>query len=382
MGEKRTMGPQDTPTLVLSILLVIGAVVGCLLLWSRIPGPGPFKVGSRIGMIFLCQVTSLFMVFILINIDRTFYNTWGDLAYDWGLGGDPNGGQQNGIEGGNGGTPGNQQGKGAAPQIKANFKLQSDTKTYKAVVAGPASGVTGEVDVWLPPGYDPKADTKYPVVELFSGTPGSPIAWFGAGSGIQVGKKAADYLGQGRIKPFIMVSARINVVRNTPNECTDIPGQPKVATWLTKDVRELMTEYFHVRTESQSWAMMGYSEGAYCAVKLALQFPHLYHSAVGIAGTYHPDLATVTGDPKPVTTSSPFELVKNNPPVSLLFATSAKDLESPPSAFESLMLAAKPPTVSKKLVLQNGGHLTSVWGTMMPQILPWLSEQVNAGGAQ
>lgn len=374
------MGPQDTPTLVLSVLLAIGAVVACLLFWSRIPGPSPVKVTGRVGMILTCQLTSLFMVFVLINIDRTFYNTWSDLAYDWGLGGDPNNGQQNGIEGNNAG--GGAGGSKGAPQIKANFKFQSDTKTYKAVVTGPTSGVTGEVVVWVPPGYDAKADTKYPVVELFSGTPGTPIAWFGANSGIQVGKRAEEYIQQGKVKPFIMVSAKINIVRNTPNECTDIPGQPKVATWLTKDVRDLMTEYFHVKTGGQSWGTMGYSEGAYCSVKLALQFPHLYRTAVGIAGSYRPDPTAITGDPQPAEATSPFELIKSKPAVSLLFATSAKDMESPPTAFEPLRAEAKPPTSASKYVLPNGGHLTSIWGTMMPTILPWLSEQLNAGGVQ
>jgi enterochelin esterase-like enzyme len=374
------MGPQDTPTLVLSILLSVGAVVGCLLLWSRLPGPNPFKIAARIGMIIVCQFTALVMIFIMINIDRTFYNTWSDLAFDWGFGSDPNAGNQNGILPGNNGGTALGGPKGTEPQIKASFRFLSDTKVYRATITGPASGVTGEVDIWVPPGYDPKADTKYPVVELFSGTPGSPIAWFGAASGIQVGKRAADLISAGRMKPFIMVSVKINIVRNTPNECTDVPGQPKVATWLTKDVRQLMTEHFKVRTEAQSWGMMGYSEGAYCAVKLALQYPKLYGSAVGLAGTYHPDLSSVTGDPKEVEATSPFELIKQSPPVNLLFATSAADKESPPSAFEQLMTQARHPTNPNQLVYPHGGHLTSVWGTMMPKILPQFSAWLNTGG--
>jgi enterochelin esterase-like enzyme len=372
------MGPEDTSTLVLAIFLAIGAVVGCLLLWARMPGPGPLKTLGRIGMIFLCQVTALFMIFIAINIQRTFYSTWNDLAFDLGIGSDPNGGNQGGIVGGPGASGGGQSQTGGQPQqIRANFKFHSDTKTYKATIKGPASGITADVDVWTPPGYDPKGNTQYPVVELFSGTPGTPIAWFGSGSMIEVGKKAGGMMKDGRIKPFVMVSVTINVVNSKPNECTDVPGEPKVATWLTKDMHTLMTEWFHAKDDPKSWAMMGYSEGAYCAVKLALQFPKLYHVGVGIAGTYQPDLSMVSGSTAEVTATSPFNLVRAKPPVNLLLATTYADRESPVSAAQSLGAAIRPPTRVEYELKQRGGHLTSIWGTMMPQILPWLSQHLE-----
>lgn len=376
------MGPLDTSTLVLSILLAIGAVVGCLLLWSRIPGPNAVKAVGRIGMISTCQITAILMLFLLVNIRGSFYATWNDLAFDLGIGANPNAGAQNGIQPGeNNGSGGTRGQKGTDPQINANFRFQSDTKTYKAVITGPASGISGEVDVWLPPGYDPKnAVTKYPVLELFPGTPGTPIAWFSAHSGIRVGKQAGDLMSSDKIKAFIIVAVNINIVRGTPNECTDVPGQAKVATWLTKDVRQLMTEHFHVRTEAKSWGMMGYSEGAYCAVKLGLQFPQMYHTAVGIAGSYRPDLSRVTGDTKVVKATSPYRLVKERPSINLLFATSAQDRVSPPSASASLIKEAKPPTMTNRYVLSHGGHLTSIWGTMMPKILPQLATWLNEGG--
>ncbi len=367
------MGPHDTLPLVLSILAAIAAPVGCLLLWGRVLGPAVVRVAQRVSLILVCQLTALLVVGLSINDTRDFYDTWSDLLFDWGLGGDVNNGPGQ-IEGAG---PGLGLGHhGHQFTIDADFRFHSDTKTYTATVVGPQSRIRGDVVVWLPPGYNARQDVRYPVIELFSGTPGTPAAWFGPASGLEIGKQVTGLMSTGRVRPFILVSAQINLVRGTPDECTDVPGQPKVATWLTHDIRQLMRERFHVRDDPGSWGVMGYSEGAYCAIKLAAQYPHYFHAGVGIAGTYKPSLPAVTGDPALLKANDPATLVRDRPPVALMFATTARDPEAPVSAFTPLLTEARPPTVAKKLVLPNGGHFTRVWGTMLPTILPWLSQQL------
>ena len=169
------MGPHDTPLLVVSILLAVAAPIGCLLLWGRAPGPAVVKAMQRIAMIFICQFTALFMVGLSINDSRDFYGTWSDLLFDWGLGGNVNNGPGQ-IEGAGPGGLGHQ---GHGQRITADFRFHSDSMTYSATIVGPQSRIRGDVEVWLPPGYDARSDIRYPVVELFSGTPGTPAAWFG-----------------------------------------------------------------------------------------------------------------------------------------------------------------------------------------------------------
>src|SRR5690348_15762721 len=117
------MGPHDTPLLLVSILLTIAAPIGCLLLWGRVRGPAAVKVTQRIAMIVVCQLTALFAVGLSINDSRDCYDTWSDLLFDWGLGGDVNSGPAQ-IQGAG------PHHRGEPDRIAADFRFHSDTKTY------------------------------------------------------------------------------------------------------------------------------------------------------------------------------------------------------------------------------------------------------------
>jgi len=106
--------------------------------------------------------------------------------------------------------------------------------------------------VWLPPQYSQKAYThaEFPVIQLFSGNPGSPAAWFHGLSGPQILQRAID---AGAARPVILVSAAINVDPPHNPDCSDIPGGPKVATWLAHDVRNLVLTAFRTRADRAGW---------------------------------------------------------------------------------------------------------------------------------
>src|SRR5690349_11026312 len=83
-------------------------------------------------------------------------------------------------------------------------------------------------------------------------------------------------------------------------ECTDVPGGPRAETWLT--------------TDATGWSVMGWSTGGFCAAKLLLRHPTLFHAAVGIGGYYDAETDKSTGnlfgnDPRLRRLNSPLWLV-------------------------------------------------------------------------
>lgn len=367
------MGPHDTPTLLLSILLAVAAPAGCLLAWNRLPRSAVLRVGGRVVLILLCQVTALATVGLLINNARGFYASWSEVSADlFGTGFNAGPGQEQSA----GGL--RQPGGNTGPLTVKKFRYDSGRRTYEARVTGPASGVTGRIVTWLPPEYtDPKyRTTRFPVIELFGGTPGEPTTWFGPRD-LDGGTQLAALLRTGHAKPFILVSPEINVAGGRDDECTDLPHAPRVATWLTKDVRDFMRQNFRVQEPGKDWAAMGYSEGAYCATKFALRYPRLFHAGVGIAGTYESTLPQVTHVPKLLKANSPSELVKKRPPVSLLLATGAQDPVATVAEIDHMMAKVKRPTAATKYVLPRGAHGTVIWRQMLPFVFGWLSKRID-----
>ena len=122
--------------------------------------------------------------------------------------------------------------------------------------------------VWLPPQYhDPAyANTRFPVVMLFPGYPGSAAGWFSVLGGGQV---LGQMLAQQKATPFVLVA--VNVNQNGQNlNCSNIPGGPQMATYIAQDVRTMIEANFHVSDRRTGWGLMGFSDGGLCAGKLLL----------------------------------------------------------------------------------------------------------------
>jgi enterochelin esterase-like enzyme len=252
----------------------------------------------------------------------------------------------------------------------------------KARTIGARSGIDGSVYVWLPPQYrDPAyAQTSFPVIELLPGTPGTPQAWFGT---MRVQDEMQKLMAQGKVKPMIMVSAKLNTLGgNTDAGCADIPGTAKTATWLAKDVPDLVRSNFRAAKGPDGWGIMGYSAGAYCAVNLTVQHPETFHAAVSLSGYNTPESPLVTRDPSLARANNPYLLLKQakqQPPVSFLMAGSLQDQGTVPAA-RALLGVLHQPGASRLLTVQSGGHTPDVWRGMLPEALTWLSARTASEG--
>ncbi|MFE0189054.1 alpha/beta hydrolase [Streptomyces sp. NPDC058989] len=373
------MSLTGTPFFLTSVALLIVAVVLPLALWGRIAGPALVRGVARLLMLLFAQVTAITLVFVLVNNANNLYDTWGDLlgtdshvAVAKDLGPDGMGGKQIKNE----------------PKQLQRFRPGDDPRMGAGVqmtdLEGRISGVRGEVYVWLPPQYHDPAykNTRFPVVELLPGYPGSSKAWFGS---LHVADQLRPLMQRGEVKPFILVAPRTNLLTGADTGCVNIPGKVNADSWLTVDVRKMVVDNFRVGDKPDSWALAGYSAGAHCATKLALAHPDRYRAAIAMSGYNDPALEpdSLAGkDPQLRIASNPIQILKSanaagRPPRTALYVSGAAG-DGYQAGIGLRQLAKLPTTVTVRQIAANaGGHTTAVWRQQVPEIFRWLGTQLK-----
>ena len=354
------------------VTAVVVLPIATVLLWNRLRGPGTLRGMQRFGLIGLCQATAVLLAALMINNAYQLYTSWSDL-FGWnGAPGQIEGAQPMQLR-----TAAALSGKASTDRPLPNAGLfhsyRGVSHAFATTITGSQSKVTGTVLIWLPPQYDdPKyAHTYFPVVQLFSGFPGSPTTWLSSMAAPSILSQSIDTR---QAQPMILVSAAINVDPPHNADCSNIPGGPQVATWLTQDVPQLVESSFRTATDRTGWGLMGFSEGGLCASKLALQYSQQYAAAVSMSGDNHPggDLL------KPGTTAynenAPLWLVQHEPPkpVALLLTGTLQDGETAAEA-DAMRHAVKAPTTVALLISPHGGHNVGVWKSDEPEAFSWLS---------
>jgi enterochelin esterase-like enzyme len=369
----------------LLVVLAVALPVVALGLWPRVRGRALARQAQRWGLLLASQVVAVVAVLVLINNYFGLYSSWDDL-----LGRTPSGSVAGALDplASPGRTPspsGSSPARGAsdapqvAPQVPwtggtpAGFAAISEPHSFLAQVTVPGNPAPMSLYVSLPAQYfDPAyAHKALPVVELFHGYPGSPTTWYHAMAVLQRLDQATASGGT----PFVLVIPQISVPGSPDLECTDLPGQPQVATFLTQEVHQVVTTHFRVRADRAGWGLMGYSEGGYCAAQLLLRHPDLFSAGVSISGYDTPESSYFDAYPALRQAGSLSHLLASRPDVALLASASLQDPQSAGS-LTGLSRSARPPTVVKTVVYAQGGHNTSDWSAALPTYFLWLSTRL------
>ncbi|MFD9566243.1 alpha/beta hydrolase [Streptomyces sp. NPDC059994] len=271
----------------------------------------------------------------------------------------------------------------AAPRVRQAFTAVTDDPDIGpglrlTHLMGRVSGAEGEVYVWLPPQYDDPAyrDKRFPVVELLAGYPGSARDWWG---NLDVQTQLKPMTERGEVQPFVLVSPRTTLLAGKDTGCANVPGVVNADTWLSVDVRKMVTDTFRTRQDADGWAVAGFSAGAHCAAKLAIEHPDRYRAAVGLSGyddpAAEPD-SIAAHDARLRRTTDPLWMLTHarRPPLTSLYLSG-----EPRDGYDDALAvqrAAKPPT-RVTVVPSAGGHRVTVWKPMVPQAFRWLSGVVG-----
>lgn len=149
---------------------------------------------------------------------------------------------------------------------------------------GRLSGYSRPGLLYLPPQYTQAqyAHVRFPVLELFHGTPGSPLAWETA---LRIGQVMDSLLARHLIGPMVAVMPSINGSGHNYQDCVNGAGV-KDGTYLTRDVRTDLLARYRVSKDPYQWGAAGYSSGGFCAANLALNNRHSYGAAAVIEGYF------------------------------------------------------------------------------------------------
>ncbi|MGO4691169.1 alpha/beta hydrolase [Glaciibacter sp. 2TAF33] len=193
---------------------------------------------------------------------------------------------------------------GQFPTVRAALGIPVyGTLASGATVRPPARGSVGSVTipgaasgfaarpalVYLPPAALTAHPPVLPVIEAFSGQPGSPQDVFVAGQLAPILDSWAS--SHGGVAPIVVVPDQLGAPEKNPM-CLDSP-LGNSATYLTVDVPNWIRTHFKVRTGPEGWAVAGFSQGGTCAIQLGASHPRLYGTVFDISGELEPRNGTV-----------------------------------------------------------------------------------------
>jgi poly(3-hydroxybutyrate) depolymerase len=248
---------------------------------------------------------------------------------------------------------------------------------------GKLSGYNRRALVYLPPQYSQAkyARIRFPVVELFHGTPGTnPLAW---DTRLRVGQIMDALLARHLIGPMVLVMPTINGPGRQFQDCVNGPAVND-ETYLTKDVRTDVYAHYRVSHDPYEWGLSGYSSGGYCAANLALRHPSSYGAAAVINGYFRaadgPAAGALNNSQPLEAANSPLYLAErltldSSPLPAFWVAAGTNDRTDykPATMFAAAMDRVQQASFVK---LNNVGDTANGWAAALPAALTWLWQQL------
>lgn len=344
----------------LSVLVVAG--------WPRRRGRSA-RLVIRALQVLLLNAVVVTLALAVLNDQYVFYATWADLF----------GARSPQVLSHHGGTvrealtaPVHGPGLSKKPALHADYALpQPGSRLQTYSVVDPTAGTRAPVLVYLPVGYNPRSNRRYPVILGLHGFPATPRSFVDHNFLSTATRLTAEH----KLAPTIFVIPQIDVPAEVDTECVNGPvGQPQADTWLTQVVPAWAVTHLHVRTDRSSWATLGYSYGAWCSAVLGMRHPDIFGAAIAMEGYFH---AEFEPSYRPFTAAQlrAYDLSRmaanDPPPLAMWILASRQDHRSYPSTATFLRAARRPLAVTS-VILADGGHRPSVYEPYSGAALTWL----------
>jgi Putative esterase len=266
--------------------------------------------------------------------------------------------------------------------------LKDGTQVAVTKLEGKKSGFTGKVWVWAPKEYkDPKfAKSGFPVLIALPGGPGFPANyWMDDNLGLESG--ISKWYSEGKSKPFLLAMPVLNPKPDDGGlywDGSDIPNQPKMGTWLTEDVPDLMKANFRTLKSRDGWAFMGSSSGGFSGLKAVLKHPDKFKAVIASGPDIVPDSPLWKGHEKEKNENNPELLAKDliarkGPDVYLAFqyGTLEKSVIPPVDKFIATY-GNKGPVHTRLEKIQGGKHNAKTYVEGMGNgSIQWISEHME-----
>lgn len=358
-----------------ALMAGIAALSFVLTVWllPRLAGSWPALL-ARIALLACVNLLVVASVATYLNAANGWYSSWSDL-----FGAPPE--EQTSQQGdaaraAAAGVPG----ATPAPPVPTSYPAlpAPGARLQKYTVTGPASGLTGQIDVYLPPRCEDQdhQDRRYPVMEAFHGFPGSPSGWT---SKMNAPAQLDQAVAAGRIRESILVAPQISIPSTVDSECVnDSPGKTQMETWVSKDVPQFIREHFRVEAARDAWAALGYSAGGYCATLMGIHHAETFGAIVSLGGYVSPDFESGTPWPSGSPLANRYDLtahLKARPPAVAMYIQAGQQSPFWPQ-IRAFLDAVRPPTSVTSVVLLDSGHRWDLWQAEMPKVFTWLGSSI------
>ncbi|MDV9191342.1 alpha/beta hydrolase-fold protein [Streptomyces sp. SR27] len=255
--------------------------------------------------------------------------------------------------------------RGPRARFAVAGKVEDGTRIGVATLRGRKSGFTGKVWVWAPPQYfDPAyAHSGFPVLEALPGGHGYPVNyWMGTDLGLQSG--ISRWSREGKSLPFIVVMPVLNPDFDHYYDGSDIPGQPRMGTWVAEDVPDFVRANFRTFASRDGWAFMGSSSGGFVGLKSVLQHPDRFKAVIASGPDTVPDSPLWRGHEAARRANDPGRLASrlvrrpDTPAndVYLAFQLGSRETGIAPDVRRFIHRYTKGPVKSRLQVIPDGGH--------------------------
>ena len=172
-----------------------------------------------------------------------------------------------------------------------------------------ASSATERVDIYLPPGYHSPGKRRYPV--LYE----APFPYDLWDKSVNIGTTLDSLIDSGKIPPTIVVWVNDFNFPILDTECADsVDGTQWMDKFISSTVVSYMDSNYKTIANATARATIGFSEGGYCSVILALRHPNVFGTAIPFsayffAGEGNPESRRpFAGDPSALAEASPMIL--------------------------------------------------------------------------
>jgi pimeloyl-ACP methyl ester carboxylesterase len=311
----------------------------------------------------LCGALSIVVAMVggiaAVNYYYGYYTTWGELFADFQ------------------GTTGN---LGTIPATSTDTAVQSGRIGW-IDLPGKLSGYDRRGLLYLPPQYGEAqyARTRFPVVELFHGTPGTPLTW---NTVLKISQVANSLISRHLIGPMVLVMPSINGSGHQYQDCVNGP-KSNDETYLLKDVRNDVFARYRVSRDSYEWAAAGYSSGGYCSANLALRHRGSFGAAAVINGYFRaadgPAGGQLNKSGPLEADNSPLYLAERLTPTSTplpAFWVAAGNHDKTDYAPATVFTAALNRLEQVPFYQLGAGDTANAWDAALPVALTWLWQQL------
>lgn len=240
---------------------------------------------------------------------------------------------------------------------------------YAVKYRGPQSGLSLPVTVWMPAGADNARDLA--VLEILPGFPGNPPA---IPRQLDLDRVLSTAIDAGAMPPTAVVIPHVALDRLEPDGF-DLPGRPKIGTWIARDVPAMMAANFPVSREPAKWTIGGMSAGGYIGPALGAYTPDTFGNILFFSGSNEPELGGLVHSSDAVKTQySVVNLIKRRPDMNVWAYATGHEY----GGTRTLVGLADLATVGERtgstaLVFdQKAIHNWDTWGRVFPQAVDWL----------